>query len=81
MSRRRLSEVTIGRITPPKTGRLELADSLLPGLSLRVTPDGRRTFALRYRRAGDRKQRRLTIGRYDSAQFNLTTDGRGHARH
>jgi integrase len=76
---KRLSEMTVGRVTPSKTGRLELADSLLPGLSLRVTPDGRRTFALRYRRAADGKQRRLTIGRYDPEGLNLTT-ARARAR-
>jgi integrase len=79
MAKRRLSEMTIGRITRPKTGRLEWADTLLPGLSLRVTPEGTRTFALRYRRPGDRKQRRLTIGRYDPEQFTLAT-ARARAR-
>ncbi len=62
MPAKRLTELSLSRVTPPKTGRLELADSQLPGLSCRVTMDGVRTFALRYRVAG--KQRRLTIGRY-----------------
>ena len=59
----------IGRMAPPKAGRLELADAVLPGLSLRITPDGTRTFALRYRIDG--KQQRLTLGRYDPERFNL----------
>jgi Arm DNA-binding domain len=42
--------------------RPELADSQLPGMSCRVTADGIKTFALRYRVNG--RQRRLTIGRY-----------------
>jgi integrase len=69
MARRRLSELMIGRIAPPKVGRLELADAVLPGLSLRITPDGTRSFALRYRIDG--KQQRLTLGRYDPERFNL----------
>jgi integrase len=69
MARRRLSELMIGRIAPPKSGRLELADAALPGLSLRITPDGTRSFALRYRIDG--KQQRMTLGRYDPQYFNL----------
>jgi integrase len=69
MARRRLSELMIGRIAPPKSNRLELADAVLPGLSLRITPDGTRSFALRYRIDG--KQQRLTLGRYDPQRFNL----------
>src|ERR671919_1573599 len=69
MARRRLSELMIGRVAPPKAGRLELADAVLPGLSLRITPDGTRSFALRYRIDG--KQQRLTLGRYDPERFNL----------
>ena len=37
-------------------------DASLPGFSIRVTPDGRKTFVLRYR-AGELR-RRLTIGTY-----------------
>jgi Arm DNA-binding domain len=59
---RRLTELTLARVTPPSTGRLELADSQLPGMSCRVTADGIKTFALRYRVDG--RQRRLTLGRY-----------------
>jgi integrase len=59
---RRLTELTLARVTPPSTGRLELADSQLLGMSCRVTADGIKTFALRYRVDG--RQRRLTLGRY-----------------
>ena len=61
---KRLTEIALARVTPPKTGRLELADAVLPGLACRITPDGTRTFALRYRVGADRKQRRLTLGRH-----------------
>jgi integrase len=38
------------------------ADGLVPGLVIRVTPNGRKTWSLRYSLHG--RQRRLTIGRY-----------------
>jgi integrase len=69
MAKKRLSELMLARVAPPRTGRLELADAALPGLSLRITPDGTRTFALRYRVEG--QQRRFTIGRYDPDNLNL----------
>ncbi len=62
MPTKRLTELSVSRIAPPRQGRLELADQQFPGLSCRVTPDGVKSFALRYRIGG--KQRRLTIGRY-----------------
>jgi integrase len=46
--------------------RKDLADDQVPGLSLRVTPGGAKTWALRYRVGGGRngRLRRLTLGRY-----------------
>jgi len=63
----RLTELAVSRIAPPRQGRLELADKQLPGLSCRVTPDGVKSFALRYRIGG--RQRRLTIGRYPTIKL------------
>jgi integrase len=44
--------------------RLELADDDTPGLSLRLTPNGARTWSVRYRVEGGRagRMRRLTLG-------------------
>jgi hypothetical protein len=60
--RARLTDLALARAEPPTTGRLELPDGTVPGLVCRITPDGVRTFALRYRVRG--RQRRLTLGRY-----------------
>lgn len=43
--------------------RTEIADLTCRGLALRVTPDGNKTWAFRYRDANGRDQR-LTLGRY-----------------
>lgn len=48
----------------PKASRYEAIDPKVPGLRLRVTPEGRKTWALLYRRAADGKRRRFTIGTY-----------------
>jgi len=45
------------------TGRVELADAKCPGLVLRVTAAGAKSWAVRYRDTGGRSQR-LTIGAY-----------------
>jgi integrase len=44
MSKLRLTALGVERLKSPKTGRLEVFDSLLPGLGLRVTDKGRKTF-------------------------------------
>jgi integrase len=44
MSKLRLTTLNVERTKPPKTGRLEVWDAILPGLALRVTDRGRKTF-------------------------------------
>src|SRR5262245_18947871 len=46
----------------PRQTRYEVSDSLMPGLGLRVTPSGHKSWLLVYRFRG--RQRRLTLGRY-----------------
>jgi len=43
----------IANLRAPKTGRLEVCDTLLPGLMLRVTPKGVKTFSVSYKVAGE----------------------------
>ena len=52
-TKRRLTDQMLDRITPPKGGRLELADDVCPGLVLRVTPAGSKTFGAIYRVPGE----------------------------
>jgi integrase len=44
----------------PTSGRVEYFDKLTPGLALRITPNGARSWSLLYRHAG--RKRRLTLG-------------------
>jgi hypothetical protein len=42
----------------------DLGKGSVKGLELRVTPDGSKTWSVRYYRAADSKRRRFTFGRY-----------------
>jgi integrase len=53
------------RSLKPGTKRANLQDSLVPGLMLRLTPTGGRSFAVWYRVAG--RSRLITLGPYRSA--------------
>ena len=52
----------IERATAPKTGRRELWDSVVPGLHVRITERGTKTYAVMARLRG--KQFRLALGRH-----------------
>lgn len=79
----RLTDHSIKKLPAPPTGRIEVADTLLPGLTLRVTEHGSKTWTLLYRVAGERngrlkgKLRRMTIGPYP---LNTLEDARRKAR-
>ena len=47
--RHKLTDRFIQAVKPPATGRLVVADTEVAGLSLRVTPNGVRSFLVRYR--------------------------------
>jgi integrase len=55
---------TLCRTKSPRTGRLEIADLRQAGLVLRVTSNGARSFAYRFRHPHSRKSLRATIGPY-----------------
>jgi integrase len=52
------------RTKPPRTGRLEIADLRQAGLVLRITSNGARSFAYRFRHPHARNSLRATIGPY-----------------
>jgi integrase len=52
------------RTKPPRSGRLEIADLRQAGLVLRITSNGARSFAYRFRHPETRKTLRATIGPY-----------------
>jgi integrase len=62
MPKRALTAAAVERIKPPATGQVDHFDQGYPGLALRVSYGGRRSWVLFYRLAG--KQRRYTLGTY-----------------
>jgi integrase len=65
------------RTKPPNGGRLEIADLRQTGLVLRVTSNGARSFAFRFRHPHSRKTLRATIGTYPATSLE---DARKRAR-
>jgi integrase len=62
MPTKKLTDLFVERVQAPARGRAEYFDAGFPGLALRVTDHGRKSWALFYRFNG--RLRRFTIGRY-----------------
>ena len=73
----RLQDQKIKALRPPTEGRLEVKDALVPGLMLRVTPRGVKSFCLVFKVPGEHpdgpsktgmprcgKSHRMTLGTY-----------------
>lgn len=56
----KLTQLAVDRLGPPKSGRVEYFDSVLPSFGLRIAATGSRSWIVFYRING--KQRRYTIG-------------------
>jgi hypothetical protein len=56
---------------PPRNGRLEIADLRQAGLVLRITANGARSFAFRFRHPHTRKTLRATIGSYPQVSLEV----------
>ncbi len=57
-----LTNAKLESLKPPKSGQMELSDSKVPGLRIRVGKGGTKSFILRKRVGG--KVKNITIGRY-----------------
>ncbi|MCC7133505.1 MAG: integrase arm-type DNA-binding domain-containing protein [Gemmatimonadales bacterium] len=64
MATARLTKRVVDAATAQRTGDRWLWDAEVRGLGLKVTPTGRRVFALKYRVPGQRATRKLTLGTY-----------------
>jgi integrase len=62
MRARPLSDLDVRRARAPDNGRVELADGMVPGLKVRITPNSRKTWSLQVNING--RKRRFTIGEY-----------------
>jgi hypothetical protein len=72
-----LTDAKIRGLKAPVSGQAEYADTLVPGLRLRVGSSGAKTFILRKRVGG--RARNLTLDRYHERRFTLA-DARKKAR-
>ncbi len=61
-STRALTVEAVRKLTPPKNGRIEIRDSRVTGLCLRVTNKGVKSWSLFYRFEG--RNRRMTLGKW-----------------
>lgn len=71
----KFTDRNIASIKPPDIDRLEYRDTVVPGLWIRVSDHGRKTWGVTYRLNG--RQRRLTIGTYPTLSL---ADARDNAR-
>ena len=71
----RLTDRWLASCPHPPRGRLEFADDLCPGLRLRVTSRGKKSFSVV--RWANGRQQRITMGRYPSLSL---ADARARAR-
>ena len=60
-SRTKLTAIKVANTKPDPRKRIEIPDAGKPGLFLVVQPNGRRAWAVRYRRLSDRKPCKLTL--------------------
>lgn len=77
---KRFTDPMVERIKPPATGRVEYGDELCPGLLLRVTERGVRSFSVIYKVVGEGgisktgrplkgKQHRITLGQWPALKL------------
>ena len=66
MSKINLTDVLVRTTPAPLVGRLEISDQRCPGLTLRVTPAGVRSWTFRFRDKTNGQLERLSLGRYPS---------------
>lgn len=62
--KRTLTDAAIRALKPPAAGRIEITDASCRCLELRMTANGAKSFAFRYRARGSRRTERITLGPY-----------------
>jgi integrase len=72
VTRRHLTAVGLSRIKPPVTGQVDHFDAGYPGLALRISYGGSRSWVYFYRWQG--KQKRLTLGPWPGLQIAQARD-------
>ncbi|THD45960.1 MAG: DUF4102 domain-containing protein [Bradyrhizobium sp.] len=72
--KRLLTDLFVRSAEPPPSGRLEVADTRCPGLTLRVTKGGAKSWSLRFRDPNSGKLTRATIGEYPSNTLQMARE-------
>ena len=80
MPRRALTAASVQRIKPPKKGQLEIFDVGYPGLSLRISYAGSRSFNFFFRQQGKKEIRRMVLGHFPSMTLAEARDAWRSAR-
>lgn len=84
-AKKRFTDKMLEKMPAPKKGRVELGDELCPGLVLRVTERGAKSFSVIYRVAGEGgvtdagrplagPQRRVTLGQWPSTSLSTARE-------
>ncbi|MEW5963040.1 MAG: tyrosine-type recombinase/integrase [Pseudomonadota bacterium] len=74
MGRGPLTDTELRNLKPPAAGQREVPVGGLPGLCVRISKGGAKTFCLYYRLKGDRLRRRRTLGRYPEVTLKEARD-------
>jgi hypothetical protein len=74
----RLAAVAVEKLLPPETGRREVYDAEVPGLTLRISASGVKSWSLTYRVKG--RLRRLTLGGHPGVRLKLARERARDAR-
>jgi len=75
----KLTELSVARLKPPTSGRLEVWDSTLPAFGLRITATGARSYVVALRKPGAKNPARIKIGEPGANGMSLA-DARTKAR-
>ena len=78
--KKKLTEMAVGKLNPEAGKRLEVFDTLTPGVALRVTEAGKKSWSVMYRVAGwgdggnRGALRRMTLGAYPLIDLKAARD-------
>ncbi len=75
-----LTDVLVRGLAPPPSGRLEITDARCPGLAIRVTSGGAKSWSFRFRDPQTAAVSRVTIGSYPDVSLSEARERAGTLR-
>ena len=79
MPKRALTDAAVKRLKPPAAGQVDVFDQGFPGLSLRISYGGGKSWAYFYRIGG--RLRRMSLGTYPALSLAEAREAWRNARH